>query len=178
MIIQFFDNDTKEVIFKSTNIASLDAKLNKQATKYQVEDGTERNNHIVEKAKEIDVSLVLTKTDEKENIASFQELLDYFNNNKLVTVQTKMNIYNNMLIEAIPHSESKDIFYGCTISMHLTEWREVKPEYGELRQEQVKDKKHSDTQKTGRQQGTEVTNTQEKAKGVSIIAETTDRWFK
>ena len=169
MIIQFFDNDTKEVIFKSSNITSLDAKLNKQATKYQVEDGTERNNHIIEKAKEIDVSLVLTKADEKENIASFQELLDYFNNNKLVTVQTKMNIYNNMLIEAIPHSESKDIFYGCTISMHLTEWREVKPEYGELKQEQVKDNKHSDTQKTGRQQGTEVTNTQEKGKGESIL---------
>ena len=169
MIIQFFDNDTKEVIFKSSNITSLDAKLNKQATKYQVEDGTERNNHIVEKAKEIDVSLVLTKVDEKENIASFQELLDYFNNNKLVTVQTKMNIYNNMLIEAIPHTESKDIFYGCTISMHLTEWREVKPEYGELKQEQVKDNKHSDTQKTGRQQGTEVTNTQEKGKSESIL---------
>ncbi|WP_418187320.1 phage baseplate protein [Aliarcobacter lanthieri] len=170
MMIKFFDNDTKEEIFKSTNILTLDAKLNKQATKYQVEDGTERNNHIIEKAKEIDMSIVLTKVDESENIASFLELLDYFNNDKLVTVQTKMNIYNNMLIEAIPHNESKDIFYGCTISMHLTEWREVKPEYGELKQEQVKDKKHSDTQKTGRQQGYEVTNTQEKGKGESILS--------
>ena len=53
--------------------------------------------------------------------------------------------------------------------MHLTEWREVKPEYGELKQEQVKDNKHSDTQKTGRQQGTEVTNTQEKGKSESIL---------
>lgn len=158
MIIQFFDNNTKEVIFKSTNITNLDAKLNKQAIKYQVEDGTERNNHVIEKAKEIDVSLVLTKVDDKENIASFQELLDYFSNNKLVTVQTKMNIYNNMLIESMPHTESKDIFYGCAINMHLIEWREVKPEYGELKQEQVKDDKHSDTQKTGRQQGTETSN--------------------
>lgn len=158
MIIRFFDNDTKEVIFESTNIASLDGKLNKQATKYQVEDGTERNNHIIEKAKEIDISLVLTKADEKENIASFQELLDYFNNNKLVTVQTKMNIYNNMLIESMPHTENKDIFYGCTINMHLIEWREVKPEYGELKQEQVKNDMHSDTQKAGRQQGTETSN--------------------
>ncbi|MFV7791244.1 phage baseplate protein [Aliarcobacter lanthieri] len=162
MMIKFFDNDTKEEIFKSTNILTLDVKLNKQATKYQVEDGTERNNHIIEKVKEIDAAIVLSKVDESENIASFLELLDYFNNDKLVTVQTKMNIYNNMLIEAIPHNENKDIFYGCAISMHLTEWREVKPEYGELKQEQVKDKKHSDTQKTGRQQGSEVTNPQER----------------
>lgn len=168
-MIQIFDNDTKELIFRQTNIINIEVKLDKQATKYQVEDGTMRNDHIIENAKEINISFVLTKVDKDDNVSQFLEILSYFNENKFVTVQTKMNIYNNMLIEAIPQTENKEIFYGCSINMHLIEWREVKPEYGQLKQEQVKDKKHSDTQKTGRQQGSEVTNEKEKEKGRTIL---------
>lgn len=169
MIIQFLDNDTKEVIFRKSNVLQVEAKPTKQVTKFKVEDGSDRNHHIVEKANEVSVSFILTDVDYMENINAYKELLEYHNDNKLVTLQTRLNIYENMVIETIPHSEDKEIFYGGVVNMTLSEWREVTPEYGELKQEQVKHPKNSDTKTTGRQQGTETKDPNETKKSESIL---------
>jgi len=165
-MIQIFDNETKELIFTNTNILNIDIKDSKTITKYQVEDGTTKNDHIYENALEIEIALLLAKSSQDENLEQFTKILSYYKNNKAVIIQSNMNVYENMIIEEIPHCENKDIFDGATINMKLSQWRNVKPIYGELKD--VKSSKHSDTQNIGRQQGSEIDG-EEKKKNQSIL---------
>lgn len=163
--IRILDNETLKVIFESANVMRLDIDNEKKATRFEVESGAVRSDHVIDSLVEVMIDLVLVGDGA---VGDFAALEDYYNNRKLVTVQSRMKVYPNLLVEAMPHTESGDIFDGSIIGMRLVEWKEVVPEYGALRQEQVVNPDHSSTQQRGRQSGIE-TNEAEGQKGRSIL---------
>jgi hypothetical protein len=155
-MIRFIDNESLQPIFETINIMDLSVNDSKKATRSSVETGAIRSDHVIDNLIEINLSVQLT-TDESAN--EFNDIKTYYTDKKLVTIQCKMGTYVNMLIEEMPFYENASNLYGATIDIKLIEWNEVTPEYGELKQEKVKDKKKASTQERGRVAGSDSKNT-------------------
>lgn len=150
--IIILDNDSLEGLWEGSDIMSLSISEASKATRYAVEDGTNRNDHVIKKPVEISISMLLVG----EVAQLFQLLKQTYLERKLVTVQTKTDVYANMLVEEIPHEQDAGMTDGVTVTVKLVEWLEVKPEYGELTPKKVAQPHQSDTVKRGSQATSEV----------------------
>lgn len=169
--ITIIDQDTFGFLFMSAHPMRVDVSDESKATKFTVETGETRSDHVVKQPVEINISFMLVDLfarNQFENIRNAKE------KNTLVTIQTKMSTYTRFLIESISHSESADIAQGAVVNVRFTEWREVTPQYGELQQESVSQKSQSSTVERGKQAGKETTPQQ---KG-SVASKMSDWAFK
>lgn len=146
------DNDSLEELWADSDIMSVSVSETSKATRYAVEDGTNRNDHVIKNPVEISISMILAG-----KIAQlFQLLKQTYLEHKLVTVQTKTDVYTNMLVEEIPHEQDTGMTDGVTVSVKMVEWQEVTPEYGELTPKKVAQPRQSDTVKRGSQATSEA----------------------
>lgn len=151
--VQILDNESFAVLFASANPMRVSVIDEKRATRFQVEDGGERSDHVVTNAIEINIEFILSGHDARQQ---FQLMRQAYQESRLVTVQARMGSYENMLIEAFPHEETTTIYDGAVLPVRFIEWREIQPEYGELRQEQVANPAQSSTVDRGTQTGSNV----------------------
>lgn len=145
--VSILDNDSLIVLFDSIHPMRLAINEGKRATKYAVEDGTERSDHVVTEL--IEMQLDLTITEEVRN--TFENVRQAFLDNTLVTIQTKVTSYENMLIVDCSHDEIVDLGEAINIAMRLQQWQSVEPEFGELPQRQVVNPAQSSTTQRGQQ---------------------------
>lgn len=151
--ITIIDHDSFGFLFISAHPMRVDVVDESVATKFTVENGETRSDHVVKKPIEINIQFMLVDLfarNQFENIRSAKEA------NTLVTIQTKMSTYTRFLIESITHTESANIAQGAVVDVRFTEWREVAPEYGELQQQSVSQKSQSSTVERGKQAGKEA----------------------
>lgn len=151
--VVILDNDSLQEIWSGADVMQVSVMETSKVTRYAVEDGTVRNDHIVRNATEISLRMVLVG----EVARLFQLLKQTYLENKLVTVQTKVGVYADMVVEEIPHDEDAGMTDGVTVDVRLVEWREVVPEYGELTMNKVAQPRQSDTVKRGSQATSEAT---------------------
>jgi len=145
--VSILDSESFEVIFASAQPMRVAVRESKRATKFAVEDGTDRSDHVVRELTEIQIDFLLA--DDTRN--QFESLRQAFKQNKLVTVQTKVLSYENMLILDVPHDETPELGMAVNVPVRLLEWVEVKPEFGELPPAKVENKSQSSTVKRGQQ---------------------------
>lgn len=150
--VAILDNDTLQPIFHSAHPMRVSVNSAKRATKFGVEDGTERSDHVVKELVEIQIDF--TAVDDVR--AAYESLRQVWDQNQLVTVQTKVRSFENMLLLGVPHEE--DVSLGTAISMPLRfqEWVEVKPEEGELPPKKVANTNQSSTVKRGQVKGSDA----------------------
>lgn len=146
------DNDTLQELWAGSDIMSVSVSETSKATRYAVEDGTSRNDHVIQNPAEISIGMMLAG----EVAQLFQILKQTYLERKLVTVQTKTDVYADMLVEEIPHEQDAGMTDGVTVDVRLVEWREVAPEYGELTAKKVAQPWQSDTVKRGSQASSEA----------------------
>lgn len=145
--VSILDSESFELIFASAQPMRVAVREAKRATKFAVEDGTDRSDHVVRELTEIQIDFLLA--DDTRN--QFESLRQAFEQNKLVTVQTKVRSYENMLILDVPHDETPELGMAVNVPVRLQEWVEVKPEFGELPAAKVENKSQSSTVKRGQQ---------------------------
>jgi len=150
--VAILDGESLSPLFESADPLRVSVSERVTPTKFAVEDGSTRSDHVVEELKEIAIDFILT--DDTRN--GFSNLKQAWSAKRLVTVQTKVDSYENMLIIAIPHDETADLGMAISVPVRLMEWREVKPEQGDLPQKSVAKKKQSSTVKRGQVRGTEA----------------------
>lgn len=146
------DNDSLQEIWVGADVMRVSVHETSKATRYAVEDGTTRNDHVIQNPTEIEISMILAG----EMAKLFQLLKQTYIERKLVTIQTKTDIYTNMLVEEIPHEQDAGMTDGVTVDVRLVEWREVSPEYGELTMSNVANPNQSDTVNRGSQATSEA----------------------
>lgn len=152
-MIRVLDNDNLQPIFESAAPMRVDVTDEKRATRFAVESGALRSDHVVDNLLELSIDFVLVGDGSR---IQFEQIREYYNERRLVAVQCEMGTYVNLLIEAMPHTESASMIGGATVPVRFVEWREVQPEYGTLRQERVANPEHASTQQRGRQTGSET----------------------
>lgn len=157
-LVAILDNETLEPIFSAATPMRVSVNPSKIVTQYQVEDGSTRNDHVVDNPLEMNVDMILSE-DKRTEYAALEQA---FNELRLVIVQTTISSYRNMLIEAMPHDETVDLGSNAQVNVRLLEWREITPSYGDLPPSKVTNKNQSSTVKSGTQQPNEATPTPKK----------------
>lgn len=166
--VQVLDGNTFAVLFNSAHPMRVAVSDEKRATRFQVENGGERSDHVVDNAVELAIEFVLSGHSARQQ---YEAMRLAYEENRLVTVQTRMRTYENMLIEAFPHEETPTIYDGAVLPLRFLEWREIEPEYGELQQEQVAEPRQASTVDRGAQTGAPASES-ETQRGSSILG----RW--
>src|SRR5699024_8459111 len=110
--VQILDGETFEVLFSSSNAMRLTVIGEKRITRFQVESGEERSDHVVTGAIEISIEFVLAGRDSREQ---FRAIRQAYRDHRLITVQTRMATYEDMLIEAMPHEETSVVYDGAVV---------------------------------------------------------------
>lgn len=150
--VVILDNDSLQGLWVGSDVMRVSVHETSKATRYAVEDGTSRNDHVIQNPTEIEISMILAG----EMARLFQLLKQTYLERKLVTVQTKTDVYTDMLVEEIPHEQDAGMTDGVTVDVRLLEWRETAPEYGELTMSKVANPSQSDTVNRGSQATSEA----------------------
>lgn len=158
--VAILNSETFEVLFAEANPMRVTVRETSKLTTWTVEDGTQRTDHRVVDAIEIDIPFMLT--DDTRNL--FEQMRQSFLNGDLLIVQTKARSYPDMMIYEIPHEETPDMGVSLPVAVKLREIRVITPEFGKLPPRKVKKKSQSDTVSKGQQQTTDSdASTQRKA---------------
>lgn len=152
--------DVFGVLFHSASPMRVSIREEKRATKFQVESGEVRNDHVIDLPTEIVVDFLIAGDEARSQYAN---LVTKYHAKEPVIIQTRLTSYDNMLIESIGREEIADIAEGSTMSVRFIEWREITPEYGELTPEKTQSPKHTDTVNRGKVTGKEVQDVQKKS---------------
>ena len=112
-----FDNDTYEQLFADAICTSLNIKDTSQLMTHPLEDGSKTADHQVFDL--IKISMILQLSKINYNIV-FENIDTAYRSSTLLTIQTKVNVYKNMLIESKPHVESSKS--GIIINLDLTQF--------------------------------------------------------
>lgn len=145
--VSIFDTDVFGVLFASASPMRISVKEAKRATKFQVESGEIRSDHIVDLPIEMSIDFMIAGNEARSHFANLQQK---FHAKEPVYIQSRLTTYENMLIVEISREEASNISDGSTMTVRFEEWREIQPEYGELSQKSVLEPKHSDTVQRGR----------------------------
>lgn len=152
-LVAILDGETFEQLFVAAQPMRVSVRDTKRATKFEVEDGTTRSDHVVQDQIEIAIDLILEDETARD---AYQQIKQAKFDNRLVIVQTKVDSYESMLITEIPHDETTELGGAISMPMRLVEWRTVQPQYGALPPSKVKNKKQASTSKGGQKQTTEA----------------------
>lgn len=147
-LVTLLDAKTFEALFPQAHVMRVTVRDEKRVTRFPVEDGTERSDHVIILPKEIQLDYSLT--DDAKIV--HQAIQQAFRENRLVSVQTKMGTYPNMLIESMPHDEVSSNS-AIPVNVTLVEWISVKPEYTDapMKRADVKETKQASSVNRGQQ---------------------------
>lgn len=152
-LVCILDNDNLQQIFTATSPIRVSVRESKKATQFAVEDGSERSDHVVTAATEISFDLFIRDEWARNG---YEEIRQAWRENRLVTVQTSVSSYPDMLILDIPHDETQEGGGSIRIPVRMQEWRTYEPQYGELPPAKVKNKNQSSTVQAGQKQTSET----------------------
>lgn len=150
--VEILDNETLQPIWVGSDIMDVSVKETSTPTKYAVEDGTNRNDHIIYNPTEIGMRFTIAG----DVSLLFNAIKQTYTERALVTVQTRTDVYADMIVTGIPQEQSGAAMDAVMLDISLSEWREVVPEYGELTQAKVAKPEQSSTVKRGSQATTET----------------------
>lgn len=167
--VEILDNETLQPIWLGSDIMDVQVQETSTVTKYAVEDGTNRNDHIVHNPTEIMMRFTLAG----DVSQLFNDIKQTYTERALVTVQTRTDVYADMIVTEIPQDQTGAAMDAVTLDVRISEWREVVPEYGELTQAKVAKPEQSSTVIRGSQATTETPP----AKKQSIVISIKERVF-
>lgn len=159
------NNDDLSERLAGAQIMNLTINESATATKYAVEDGTTKSDHVFENLTEVNISVLIV-----DDIAkAFEEMRDIYKTRALVTIQTRTAVYKNLLLTAIPQTQKKGTLESSEVELSFIEWKEVKPEYGELSPQKVSKKPQASKVKKGTTPTTETPPEKKKSVLHSLI---------
>lgn len=147
-LVAILDDETLQPLFASSSPMRVAVDRSKTVTKYTVEDGSVRNDHVVDDPVDLNIDFTLTD-DTRTQYAALEQT---FKSNRLVTVQTKVTSFRHMLIYMLPHDENAALGDSISMPIRLQEWRTIQPAYGTLPLNKVANKAQSSTVQRGSQQ--------------------------
>ena len=148
-LVAILDNDNLQQLFAATAPMRVSVRESKKATQFAVEDGTTRSDHVTVDAVEISIDLFIS---DELSRNGYEEIRQAWRDNRLVTVQTKISSYPDMLILEIPHDETPEAGGSIMMPIRMQEWRTYEPQFGALPPQKVKRKEQSSTVAAGQKQ--------------------------
>lgn len=150
-VVAVLDADLDQV-FVNARALKLSINRSSKAMEHPIETGATITDHRIVLPVTAELAVVLSTADYK---SVYQEIADLFRGGDVLTVQTRVESFPNMIIEKMPHEESGDMADGITVMISLKEAQFVTAQFATLPAVKVARPKDSDTVQRGQQQPTE-----------------------
>lgn len=149
-VVGLFDSNSRQIVENAVTIKANVKEMSK-AMEHPTESGSSFVDQIINLPVDIDLSIIL-KPEDYQN--TYKQLKKLWTAKTLLTVQTKVDRYPRMVVVAMPHEESADLFDTIAIAVSLREVKLVKAQYGTVPLEQgnVKNPADSSTVNGGQKQ--------------------------
>lgn len=158
-VVAVLDSNFRQVFSKARAIKASVLRGSK-TMEHPLETGATIADHRIILPIGVELSLILASEDYR---AVYQQVRDLFLRGELLTVQTRVDSFQDMLLEKIPHEETTEIFDGIALAMTLKEAKFVQPQFSALKVAQPKD---STTRDRGQQQPTETPPTENRRSSI------------
>lgn len=140
-------------VLQEAKIVDVRVKPNARNMEHPVEDGSIITDHRILLPVEIDLTVILNDANYADTYAS---ILQYYLDGTLLVVQTKVSVYENMIITEIPHSESSDMLDAIPMIISFKQVQLVSAQYNINPKKQA----NTNTVQKGTQQGTTANSDQ------------------
>jgi hypothetical protein len=154
-IVAIFDQNFNQ-LFRLARPIKAAIKEDSKLMEHPVETGATITDHSIILPIEIELSLITTRG---EYLDVYQRLRQAFKNRDLLVAQTKTGLYENMLIQSMPHEEDPELFDSLTIAVTLKEVQLVTAQFAKLPAKKVRNPSNASTVDKGQQQPKESTKT-------------------
>lgn len=146
-VLGIFDNNFNQIFFNCIAI-KCETKETAKAMEHPVEDGSVITDHKIINPIEIELSFIMKPVFYKQ---SYQQIKTVFLGSNLITIQTKVDSYSNMMIQAMPNTQDPNLFDTITMAVSLKQVIIVQAQYGTLPPSSVSQSKDSSTVDRGEQ---------------------------
>lgn len=140
-------------VFQKARAIKVGIGRSSKAMEHPLETGATITDHRIIMPNTAELSIILATEDYR---SVYQQIRDLFINGDLLTVQTKVDSFSNMLIEKMPHEETAEMFDAVAVALSLKEAKFVTPQLSNLTVKKVKSSKDASKINRGQQQPTET----------------------
>jgi hypothetical protein len=148
-VVGVFDNDTYAQLFETARPMKATITRTRKIMDHPIETGAIVSDFAITMPVEIELSLLLNSDDYP---AVYQKIRQYFMTSTLVNIQTKADVFSDMLIQGMPHEESPEMFDAIPLAFKLREVQQVLVQYQALPPATVTNPADSSTVDRGVQQ--------------------------
>jgi len=153
-------NQSFQQLFVTARPIKATVKEDSKLMEHPLETGATIIDHSIILPFEIELSLIL-KRGEYRNV--YERIRQTFINREIVLVQTKTALYDNMIIQSIPHDEEPELFDTIALALKLRHVQIVQAQFAKLPPRSVRNPANASTVDRGQQQGTQST------RGASVL---------
>lgn len=147
-LVAIIDGTSLQPLFAEASPMSVTVREISQVMTSAIEDGSLVADHKVDLPTEIDLPLLLTTN--TRNL--YNSLRRAWKDGTILSMQTRVATFSNMLIYEIPHDEKAEMGQAVLMTIKMREVVTVKAEYGQLPARKVANKNQASTVKKGTQQ--------------------------
>lgn len=151
-VVAVLDKDLRQV-FPDARPIKLTVREEAKLMEHPVETGATVVDHRIIVPKEIELSCMLTSV---EYADVYQQIKAIYLRGDSMSVQTRVDNYESMVIESIPHEETSEIMDGIPLIIRLKEVKYVSAEFTERKIPVSTTAKNSKTVNRGEQRPTET----------------------
>lgn len=148
-VVGVFDNDTFDQLFLTARPMKANVTRQQKVMDHPIETGSIVSDFAIILPVEIELSMLLTGD---QYSAMYQELKLYWSTQTLVSIQTKADTFPNMLIQAMPHEETPEMFDVIPLALKLREVQMITVQYQALPPQAVATPTDASTVQRGAQQ--------------------------
>lgn len=117
-VVQVLDQQTLTQVFSGARPVKAEVRETAQVMKYPVESGVTLSDHRISLPTEISLTCIIPSG---QYTQAYPAIRNAWINATLLSVQTRVGTYKNMIIAELPHDEDPDIFSAVTITIKLQE---------------------------------------------------------
>jgi len=147
--VQVYDQETSSEVFQDG--ITMRVSVNEEATlmSHPIEDDSSVSDFRVVQPSTIELNLMVGRENYQ---TAYGEIKQGFLKATKFQIQTKTNVYDNMIIGALPHEENAEQYNVIPIVVSFKEVKFAKSELIKISEDDARFAKHSDTKKAGRKQ--------------------------
>ena len=148
-VVGIYYNYTFYQLFQTARPVKANISRQRKVMDHPIEQGALVQDFAITLPVEIELALILNGD---EYQAVYQEIKGYFLAGIPVSIQTKADVFPNMLLQGMPHEESADMFDAIPLALKLRQIQLVTVQYQALTQTQVTTPADQSTVSRGAQQ--------------------------
>lgn len=152
-VVAIFDQNFAQ-LFELARPIKATVKEDSKLMEHPLETGATITDHTIILPTEIELSLIPTRGEYRD---VYQRIRQSFKNRDLLVVQTKTGVYDNLVIQSVPHEEDPEQFDTIAIALKLREVQFVAAQFAQLPPKAVRNPANSSKVDKGQQQPTEST---------------------